>query len=114
MSCTSTTTESGVRVRCGRNAFSPPPPPPRWLGLLSVLGGGSVVVGLLFIFARSWFCSHLGGWGKELVTLPSLSSWCLVVVVWLFPAVPWVCLQYVIVVFPDHTHYFCSAERHRF
>ena len=24
--------------------------------------------------------------------------------VWLFLAVPWVCLQFVIVVFPDHTH----------
>ena len=36
----------------------------------------------------------------------SLSSWCLVIGVWLFLAVPWVCLQFVIVVFPDHTHYF--------
>ena len=25
-------------------------------------------------------------------------------VVWLFLVVPWVCLQFVIVVFPDHTH----------
>ena len=25
-------------------------------------------------------------------------------VIWLFLAVPWVCLQYLIVVFPDHTH----------
>ena len=25
-------------------------------------------------------------------------------VVWLFLAVPWVCLQFVIVAFPDHTH----------
>ena len=25
------------------------------------------------------------------------------IVVWLFLAVPWVCLQFVIVVFPDHT-----------
>ena len=43
---------------------------------------------------------------RELVTLLSLSSWCLVVtdVVWLFLAVPWVCLQFVIVEFPDHTH----------
>ena len=37
-------------------------------------------------------------------TLLSLSSWCLVNVVRLFLAVPWVCLQFVIVVFPDHTH----------
>ena len=25
-------------------------------------------------------------------------------IVWLFLAVPWVCMQFVIVVFPDHTH----------
>ena len=41
---------------------------------------------------------------RELVALLSLSSWCLVIVVWLFLAVSWVCLQFVIVVFPDHTH----------
>ena len=41
---------------------------------------------------------------RELVALFSLSSWCLVIVVWLFLAMPWVCLQFVIVVFPDHTH----------
>ena len=43
---------------------------------------------------------------RELVALLSLSFWCLVIVVWLFAAVPWVCLQFVIVAFPDHTHYF--------
>ena len=41
---------------------------------------------------------------RKLVASLSLSSWCLVVVVWLFLAVPWVCLQFVIVVFPDHTN----------
>ena len=41
---------------------------------------------------------------RELVTLLSLSSWCLVIDVWLFLALPWVCLQFVIVVFPDHAH----------
>ena len=41
---------------------------------------------------------------RELVALLSLSSWCLVIVEWLFLGVPWVCLQFVIVVFPDHTH----------
>ena len=41
---------------------------------------------------------------RELVALLSLSSWCLVIVVWLFLAVPWVCLRFVIVVFSDHTH----------
>ena len=39
---------------------------------------------------------------REPVALLSLSSWCLVIVVWLFLAVPRVCLQ--IVVFPDRTH----------
>ena len=34
------------------------------------------------------------------------SSWCLVIVVWLFLTMPRVCLQFVIVVFPDPTHYF--------
>ena len=47
----------------------------------------------------------MGKMGKrEQVVLLSLSSWCLVIVVWLFLAVPWVCVQFVIVVFPDHTH----------
>ena len=40
----------------------------------------------------------------ELVAFLSLSSWCFVIVLRLFLAVPWVCLQFVIVVFPDHTH----------
>ena len=41
---------------------------------------------------------------RELVALLSLSSWCLVIDVWVFLEEPWVCLQFVIVVFPDHTH----------
>ena len=41
---------------------------------------------------------------RELVSLLGLSSWCLVIVVWFFLAVPWVCLRFVIVVFPDHTN----------
>ena len=41
---------------------------------------------------------------RELVALLKLSSWCLVVVERLFLAVPWGCLRFVIVVFPDHTH----------
>ena len=45
---------------------------------------------------------------RELVALLKLSSWCLVIVVWLFLSVPWVCLQFVIVVIPDHTHYLLS------
>ena len=40
----------------------------------------------------------------ELVALLNLSSWCLVMVEWLFLAVPWGRLQFVIVVLPDLTH----------
>ena len=39
-----------------------------------------------------------------LIALLNLSSWCLVMVEWLFLAVQWGCLRLVIVVFPDHTH----------
>ena len=39
---------------------------------------------------------------REVVALLSLSSWCIVMVVWLFLAVPSVCLQFVFMVF--HTH----------
>ena len=50
---------------------------------------------------------------KELVALLNLSSWCFVMVERLFLAVPWGCLRFVIVVFPDHTHLLfwklCSA-----
>ena len=41
---------------------------------------------------------------RELVSLLNLSSWCLVMVERLFLAVPRGCLQFVIVLFPDHTH----------
>ena len=41
---------------------------------------------------------------RELVALLNLSSWCLVMVEPLFLTVPRGCLQFVIVVFPDHTH----------
>ena len=41
---------------------------------------------------------------RELVALLNLSSWCLVMVERLFLEVPRGCLQFVIVVFPDHTH----------
>ena len=43
---------------------------------------------------------------RELVALLNLSSLCLVTVERLFLAVPWGCQRFVIVVFPDHTHYF--------
>ena len=41
---------------------------------------------------------------RGLATLLNLSSWCLVMVERLFLTVPRGCLQFVIVVFPDHTH----------
>ena len=56
---------------------------------------------LLYVHSR--FAIILMG-ERELVALLSLSSWCLAVVVWLSLAVPWVCLLFVIVVFPDNTH----------
>ena len=40
---------------------------------------------------------------RELAALLNLSSWCLMIVEWLFLAVPWGCLRFVIVVLPDHT-----------
>ena len=54
------------------------------------------------LYVHSSFAIILMG-KRELVALLSLSSLCLVIVVGLFIAVPWVCLQFVIVVFPDHT-----------
>ena len=48
--------------------------------------------------------------GKRELAALLLSSWCLVIVEWLFLAVPWGCLRFVIVVLPDHTLfiYFCQ------
>ena len=49
---------------------------------------------------------------RELIALLNLSSWCLVMVERLFLTVPRGCLQFVIVVFPDHTHLlFCIQPR---
>ena len=41
---------------------------------------------------------------RKLVALLNLSSWCFVMVERLFLVVPWGCLRFVIVVFPDDTH----------
>ena len=51
---------------------------------------------------------------RELVALLNLSSWCLVMVERLFLAVPRGCLQFVIVVFSDHTHLLFFYLLHRF
>ena len=85
-------------------------------------GGGSVVVDLFIVtpivgvcncsmfcctllYVHSSFAIILMG-KRELIALLSSSSWCLLMAVWLFLAVPWVCLRFVIVVFSDQTHYF--------
>ena len=57
----------------------------------------------MLLYVHSSFAIILMG-KRELFALLSLSSWCLMMVVWLFLAVPWVCLKFVIVEFPDHTH----------
>ena len=87
--------------------------------ILNSFRGGSVVVGFLFIvtpivgvcncsifycmllYVHSSLAIILIG-KRELVALLNLSPWCLVMVEWLFLAVPWGCLWFVIVVFPDH------------
>ena len=61
----------------------------------------------MLLYVHSSFAIILMG-KRELAALLSLSSWCHVIVVWLFLAVPWVCLQFVIVVISDHPHYFCN------
>ena len=57
----------------------------------------------MLLYVRSSIAIILMG-KRELVVLLNLSSWCLVMVERLFLAVPRGCLQFVIVVFPDHTH----------
>ena len=55
------------------------------------------------LYVHSSFAIILMG-ARELAALLSLSSLCLLIVVWLFLMVPCVCLQFVIVIFPDHTY----------
>ena len=57
----------------------------------------------MLLYVPSSFAIILMG-TREPVALLSITSRRLVIDVWLFLAVPWVCLQFVIVVFPDHTH----------
>ena len=59
----------------------------------------------MLLYVRSSIAIILMG-KRELVVLLNLSSWCPVMVERLFLAVPRGCLQFVIVVFPDNTHYF--------
>ena len=55
------------------------------------------------LYVHSSFATILTG-KIELFALLSLSSWCLLMAVWLFLVVRWGFLQFVFVVFPDHTH----------
>ena len=55
------------------------------------------------VYVPSSFAIILMG-KSESVALLNLSSWCLMIAVWLFLALPLVCLQFVIVIFPEHTH----------
>ena len=56
-----------------------------------------------FLYVHSSIAITLMG-KRELIALLNLSSWCLVMVKRLFLAVPRGCLQFVIVIFTDHTH----------
>ena len=104
-------------------------PPPGGLGCCPFSGGGTVVVDILFIVTLivgvcncSMFCCTLLYvhssiamilMGKrELIALLNLSSWCLMMVEPLFLVVPRGCLQFMIVVIPNHTHllFLCSWQ----
>ena len=53
----------------------------------------------------SYFCNHLEGEVKAgCLDFIILQMFVTVNVLWLFLRVPWVGVQYVIVVFPNHTH----------
>ena len=118
-SCALATAESGAKIWCQWGAFGPPVAwaAVRYKGVVMLLFACCLLLLPLWgVCGCSMFCCTLlyvtSSFAiilmrkRELVALLSLSSWCLVIVVWLFLVVPWVCLQFVIVVFPDHTHYF--------
>ena len=68
---------------------------------------------IVLYFVTLWpflFCNHLDGEERELAALLSLSSWCLVIVVWLFLSVPWVCLQFVIVILTIFGCHSCEQQ----
>ena len=56
-------------------------------------------------FKLNEYCSSIANFlNRNSTALFCLSSRCLVIVVWLFLMIPRICLQFVIMVFPDHTH----------
>ena len=72
----------------------------------TILGVCNCSMFCTLLYVHSSFAIIIMG-KSELVALLSLSSWCLVIFVWLFLTVPWVCLLFMIVVILGHTHYFC-------
>ena len=99
-----------VRIWYQKNAFKPP----GGLGCCSadflfivtpIVGVCNCSVLLYVTLCPSSIAKILMG-KRELVALLNVSSWCLIMVERLFLVVPWGCLRFVIVVFPDHTHYF--------
>ena len=92
----------------------PPPPPPGGLGCCPFSGGGSVFVDLLlnvlpivcgssvfvFVLLCITLCPFIVKRKRKLLYR------CVVTinVLWLFLALTWIGLQFVVVVFPDHTH----------
>ena len=57
------------------------------------------------------FCCALLFVHSSLAIMLCLSSGCLLIVGWLFPTMPWVYLQFVIVVLPDHAHLLFSNDK---
>ena len=80
--------------------------------LLLQLWESVIVLGFVLhlLYVHSSFPIILMG-RRQLVALLSLSSWCLVMAMWLFLAVPWDYLRFVIGVFPDHTHLLILVPR---
>ena len=91
--------------------LSPPPPPPPTPGGLGccdsvVVDSSFIVTPIVGVCICSMFCCtllHIHSnfafilMGKrELVAFLSLSSWCLLIVVWHFLVVQWICLQFVL------------------
>ena len=76
----------------------------RFCLLLLSLWESVIVLVLLYVTLCPFSIAIILMGKRELIALLNLSSWCLVMVEWLFLAVPRGCLQFVIVIFPDHTH----------
>ena len=64
------------------------------------------------LYVHSSFAILIGK--REQVALLGLSFWCLVIVKWLFLVMPWVCLQFLIMVVPDNAHYFNRSISFRY